>query len=73
MKDMSNNGYDPLEILSIKDVALILKRTEVTVRQYVKKYNIPHIKHRTGYKGSKQIYITRQDLTKFIYGYFNNA
>lgn len=68
-----NNGYDPLELLTVRDVAKLLHRQERTVRDYIKRYKIPVVKHRIGYRGSKLLYITRGDLSKFIFGAFDNA
>ena len=70
---MSNNGYDPEELLSIRDLARILKRTPETIRAYTQKYNIPHVRHKEGYKGHEKIYLTRRTLQWFIYGPFNNG
>lgn len=64
---------DPYDMLTISQVAQILQKNDKTVRDYLDKYKIPHVKRKEGYKRPRRIYIMRRDLEQFIYGQWNNG
>jgi hypothetical protein len=63
---------DPLDMLTINQAAAILQKTPETIREYIKKYNIPHVRRYEGDTRPKKYYIARGELEKFIYGQWNN-
>jgi hypothetical protein len=68
-------SFDPLELLTIKQVADILHRTPAAIIRYIKDGRLRAIKHNSGRRSPSQWLITRYDLTDFIYSPtgFNNA
>jgi len=64
---------DPLDMLTISQVADILQKDKVTIREYLKRYNIPYVKRKEGWKRPRKIYVMRRDLEQFIYGQWNNG
>jgi len=69
---MSNNGYDPLEPLTIQEVAKILRRHDATIYTYIKEGQLKAIKRYEGQRRPQRFLVIRQDLEKFIYGQYNN-
>jgi hypothetical protein len=67
---MSN--HDPLEPLTISDVARILGKSADSIYHYIKSGNLRAIKRYEGQKRPQRLFIVRQDLERFIYGSYNN-
>jgi hypothetical protein len=70
---MSNNGYDPLDMLTIQQVADILQKSTNTIRQYCKMQGLRHVKRNEGWKRPTRIYIMRRDLENFIFSTWDNG
>ena len=68
---MSNNGYDPLDMLNTEQIGKILQVKARTVRDYIKRYNLRHVKHPGGHRAPIRIYMTRGDLEEFIFTKWN--
>ena len=69
---MSNNGYDPLDMLTMEQAGNILQVQARTIRDYIKRYNLRHVKRAEGHKKPHKLYIMRQDLEQFIFNEWNN-
>ena len=71
---MSNNGYDPLQPLTIQYVANLLGRTKETIYGYIKSGYLRAIQHYEGQRHPKTLIVLRKDLEEFLYsenGYNN--
>jgi hypothetical protein len=69
---IGNNGYDPLQPLSIIEVSKILGRTPETIYKYIHIGDLRAIKRYEGQRRPQKYFVIRQDLEEFIYGKYNN-
>ena len=70
--NITNNGHDPLQPLSIIEVSKILSRTPETIYRYIQSGELRCIKRYEGQRRPQKLFVIRQDLERFIYGAYNN-
>lgn len=63
---------DPLDMLTMDQAGAILQVQGRTVRDYIKRYNLRHVKRAEGHKKPHRLYIMRKDLEQFIFNEWNN-